>query len=97
MIRRPSAPTSPWLTSLDDKRLPTITQAEEFTIVTWSSLWVKRPDGVIRFDLDAGAGGTNLRWTLPVDDAPPADALIGHMRKRMNQLINADLRHTFGR
>jgi hypothetical protein len=40
--------------------------------------------------------GTNLRWTLYVNEPPPHDALIAHMRKRMNQLINANLRFTFG-
>ncbi|MCW2524655.1 MAG: hypothetical protein JWO63_2990 [Frankiales bacterium] len=40
--------------------------------------------------------GTLLRWTLSVNDPLPDEALIGHMRKRLNQLINADLRYTFG-
>jgi hypothetical protein len=26
----------------------------------------------------------------------PGDALTGHLRKRLNQLINANLRYTFG-
>jgi hypothetical protein len=41
-------------------------------------------------------GGTDLRWILYVDKPPPDDAQIGHMRKRLNQLINANLRHAFG-
>jgi len=31
-----------------------------------------------------------------VDQPIPDDALIGHLRKRVNQLINANLRYTFG-
>ena len=58
----------------------------------WSSVWKKRLDAVIRFDLPPDDGGTDLRWTLQVPD----DALLGHMRKRLNELINANLRHTFG-
>lgn len=58
---------------------------------------MKRPDAVIRFDLTADSGcGTNLRWTLFLDDPLPDAGLMGHLRKRMNQLINANLRYSFG-
>jgi hypothetical protein len=66
--------------------------------VVWSSIWTKRPDAVIGFDLPSdGRGGTDLCWTLFIDDPTPDDALVGHMRKRMNMVINADLRYSFGR
>lgn len=64
--------------------------------VTWSSIWDKRPDALIRFDLDGDSNGTDLRWTLLVEEPLPDDSLTGHMRKRLNQLINANLRYTFG-
>jgi hypothetical protein len=89
-------PARPWLALLDDEQPPLIGRTEEFNLVTWSSLWVKRPDALIRFDLSGDANGTNLGWTLYVDDPSPDDPLIGHLRKRMNQLINADLRYSFG-
>jgi hypothetical protein len=53
-------------------------------------------DAIIRFDLVPAAGGTDLRWTLLVDEPVPDDALTGHMRKRINQLINAHYRYTLG-
>ncbi len=62
----------------------------------WSSLWVKRPDAWVRFDLPPGDGGTDLRWTLYVDGQVPDPALNGHMRKRIGELINANLRFTYG-
>lgn len=67
-------------------------------LVVWSSLWVKRPDAIVRFDLpnDSGGYGTDLRWTLLVDEPMPEASLVAHMRKRLNQLINANLRYTFG-
>lgn len=37
-----------------------------------------------------------LCWTIEVDEPRPDDSLIGHLRKRMNVLINADLRYSFG-
>jgi hypothetical protein len=52
---------------------------------------------LIRFDITAaGADGTDLCWTMYVAEPLPDNALIGHMRKRVNQLINANLRYTFG-
>jgi hypothetical protein len=33
---------------------------------------------------------------LHVEEPVPAEVLVGHMRKRLNQLINANLRFTFG-
>jgi hypothetical protein len=31
-----------------------------------------------------------------VDDPPPDSSLLGHMCRRINVLINANLRYTFG-
>jgi hypothetical protein len=86
----------PWLHLLQDEMLPLVIESDRPALVVWSSIWAKRPDAVIRFDFPPGAGGTDLRWTLSVQDAIPDEALLGHLRKRMNQLINADLRYSFG-
>jgi hypothetical protein len=87
----------PWLELLDDERRPQILRIAEPSTVVWSSLWVKRPDAVVEFELSSdGSNGTDLRWRLLVDEPVPHDALVGHMRKRLNQLINANLRFTFG-
>jgi hypothetical protein len=89
-------PQRPWLSLLDDEQVPRVVASHKPDLVVWSSLFAKRPDALIRFDLPPGGGGTDLRWTLSVDEPAPDDALIGHMRKRLNQLINANLRFTFG-
>jgi hypothetical protein len=91
-------PTRPWLHLLDDEERPRIIQAEAPSLVVWSSLWLKRPDAILRFELppDRNRQGTDLRWTLSVEPPVPDAALIGHFRKRVNQLINANLRYTFG-
>lgn len=67
-------------------------------VVVWSSLWPQRPDALIRFDLppDASGQGTELTWTLLMQEPEPHPALLGHLRKRINQLINAELRCSFG-
>ena len=61
-----------------------------------ASLWTKRPDARVHFDLHTKRGGTDLRWTLHVDEPLPDAALTEHLRKRIGELINAQLRRTYG-
>jgi hypothetical protein len=91
-------PARPWLQLLDDEHPPRILQTDAPGLVVWSSLWTKRPDAIVRFDLPASVNrlGTDLRWTLLVDEPMPDAPLLGHLRKRMNRLINENLRLTFG-
>ncbi len=87
-----------WLTLLADETEPTVLAAEAPHLVVWSSLWPHRPDATLRFDLpvDESGQGCDMRWTLLLDEPLPDGSLLGHMRKRMNQLVNANLRYTFG-
>ena len=93
-------PQRPWLDLLDDETPPRILESHYPDSVTWSSIWKDRPDAIIQFDLTrdaAGHGvGTDLRWTLYLDDPPPADELVGQMKFRLNLLINGNLRYSFG-
>jgi hypothetical protein len=90
-------PARPWLRLLADEVRPRIVEARPPALVVWSSLWPSRPDALVRFDLAPdGRGGTDLRWTLLVDEPLPDQSKLGHLRKRLNQLINADLRYSYG-
>jgi hypothetical protein len=60
-------------------------ESHEPDLVVWSSLFVKRPDAIVRFDLPPGGEGTDLRWSLSVVGPVPDDPLI-----------NANMRYTFG-
>lgn len=93
-----SAGIRPWLHLLDDETAPVVLESREPDYVVWSSLWPRRPDARITFELPQGGtgGGTDLRWTLTVDEPAPDDSLARHMRKRINTLIHANLRHTYG-
>jgi hypothetical protein len=86
-------PARPWTGTTEP---PRILESEFPSLVVWSSLWAARPDARIRFDLEPGAGGTYVRWTLSLDEPLPDDSTIASMRKRIGQLIFADLRYTFG-
>lgn len=86
-----------WLHLLDDEVAPTIIEASRPDLLVWSSLWVKRPDAVVRFELSSdGGSGTVLHWSLWVDEPVPADALTGHLRYRVNRIVSGDLQRSFG-
>jgi hypothetical protein len=99
-LREPNRdPARQWLKLLSDECPPRVVEVRAPELVVWSSLWPSRPDAVIRFDLapDSTGQGTDLRWTLLVDEPLPDASKLGHLRKRMNQLINAELRYSYGR
>lgn len=89
-------PKRQWLHLLDDEMAPAVLESEYPSRVVWSSLWVRRPDAVVQFDLSGGSSGTDLRWTLFTESPLPYESLTGHMRKRIGTLINANLRYTYG-
>jgi hypothetical protein len=89
-------PARPWLHLLDDEVWPKILVADAPSLVVWSSVWKKRPDAVLRFELSSDLSGTDALWTLSVAEPEPDPSLLGHMRKRVNFLINGSLRGTFG-
>ncbi|ANW68003.1 hypothetical protein BCA37_23860 [Mycobacterium sp. djl-10] len=89
-------PARPWLLLHDDEIRPTVVDSARPTYVEWSTLWTRRPDAIIRFDVTPAPAGTDLRWTLFLDDPTPDPTLTGHLRRRINELINANLRYTYG-
>jgi hypothetical protein len=89
-------PVRAWLHLLTDEIAPAVVDSDRPHRVVWSSLWSQRPDASVRFDLAAGRGGTDLRWTLCLDEPLPDAVFIRHMCKRIGELINANLRHSYG-
>lgn len=86
-----------WLKLLYDETRPLVISAEPPSALVWGSLWIKRPDAVVELDLPSdGGGGTDLKWTLSVTEPASDSALTGHMCKRLNELLNRDLRFSFG-
>ncbi|MFG1606957.1 hypothetical protein [Actinoplanes sp. NPDC049265] len=91
-----AGPDRPWLRLLADEQPPDVAESAAPGLIVWSSPWSRRPDARIRFDLRADGPDTRLRWTLLVDEPMPGQSLLGHLRKRLNEMINADLRYSFG-
>jgi hypothetical protein len=96
-LTNPRAPGARlWLDLRQDETEPKIIEAVEATLVVWTSLWPSRPDDVIRFDLRPSGEGTALRWTLSTPGEVPDAHEANRLRHRMNFLINAQLRFSYG-
>lgn len=85
-----------WLSLVDDEVAPRILYAEEPHRVAWSSLWPSRPNDEVHFDLEAIGGETSLKFSLLTPDEPPDQSTTGHLRYRLNHLLFADLRYSYG-
>jgi hypothetical protein len=99
-LRDPHSPGArPWLALAPDELEPRVLEQVRPRLLVWSSLWPDRPADLIRFDLepDAEGSGCLLRWTLLTPDpVVPPDSVLGHLRKRLNVLINEKLRLSYG-
>lgn len=92
--RRPNA--RPWLNLLPDEVDPQILQADAPDLVVWSSLWPSRPNDQVRFELRLVRNDTALTFRLLTPDDPPDASKLGHLRHRLNHLLFADLRYSYG-
>ena len=89
-------PVRPWLTLVDKEVAPMVIEAVRPSRVVWSSLWPSRPDARVHFELSASGSESMLRWGLWLDAPLPDPELVRHLRRRINELINAGLRYTYG-
>jgi len=86
----------PWLTLLPDEVEPKILASEKPHRIVWSSLWPSRPNDEVHLALTAVGGETSLRFTLLTPDEAPDQSKTGHLRRRLNHLLFADLRFSYG-
>lgn len=94
---RPRDPAArQWLDLLDDEVEPQVVESIEPRLVVWSSLWPDRPDERISFDIAPDGSGSQLRWTLLTPGPEPTTSKIGHLRFRLNFLVNERLRASYG-
>ena len=90
-----AAGARPWLFLYDDEREPRVLQHEGPNLVVWSSIWPDRPTDQIVFTIEGGEYDSTLEWCLQSDDDAD-EAHIRRMRRRLDELINRDLRFSFG-
>lgn len=93
----PSAPgTRPWLELLSDEVQPAVLDADEPSLVVWSSLWPDRSEDIVRLNLRAKGQGTALRWTALTPGEVPNPSRAGHVRFRLNYLLFDKLLTSYG-
>lgn len=85
-----------WLDLLADEIEPLGLDAVQPAQVTWSSLWPSRPRDEVHFELTRVGNETLLRFTLLSPDELPDESKVGHLRRRLNQLLFRDLRLSYG-
>jgi hypothetical protein len=92
-----AARARPWLFLDDHEREPRVLRREDPNLVVWSSIWPERPTDRIVFTIEGGDIGydSTLEWRLESDDDADEDR-IRQMRRRLDELINRDLRLSFG-
>lgn len=82
---------------LDDEVEPTVLRSVEERSIVWSSLWPSRPRDEVWLEVaDAGGGETLLTFRLLTPDEAPDESKLGHLRFRLNHLLFADLRFSYG-
>ena len=85
-----------WLELRDGEVVPRLLEAVKPFLVVWSSLWPDRPHDRVRFDLEPTGGVCSLRWTLVTAGDRPDDDRLDALRHRLDELINGELRYSFG-
>lgn len=85
-----------WLDLLDDEVPPRVVESAAPNRVVWSSLWPSRPGDQVLLELAAAGSDTALTFTLLADGELPDESKTGHIRRRVNHLLFADLRFSYG-
>lgn len=86
----------PWLNLVRDEVPPTVLESSRPERVVWSSLWPGRPRDLIVLELSDARGETRLEFSVSTPDDLPDQSTIGYLRKRINHLLFADLRFSYG-
>ncbi len=85
-----------WLELLPNEVLPEVIDAVRPHHIVWTSLWPDRPRDQIRFSIASdGRSGSRVKWTLETPDEPPDEAIVRDRRRRIDLLINGNLRDSF--
>ena len=96
-LRRPtSGHPRQWLTLQPGEQCPTATAATEPREVVWTTVWPDLTGAVIRFVIETDGPGSQLTWTLEIPDHPVADVRRATLTRRIDELVNRDLRLALG-
>lgn len=96
LVSPKSAGSRAWLDLLPDEVAPRVLESTRPSRVVWSSLWADRPEDRIVIDIAANGADSAVTFTLLASGEVPDDSKTGHIRKRVNHLLWADLRFSYG-
>jgi hypothetical protein len=85
-----------WLHLQPPEQTPVVLRASATDEVVWSSLWPDVREASIRFVIEQDGPGSRLTWAIELPDDLVDDAKRKHLRRRVDELINRDLRLAFG-
>jgi len=78
-----------------DEVEPNVLLARKPDEVIWSPLWPSSPDDTLHLTLSTSGSETLLGFTLLTPDQSPYPSKTGHLRRRLNHLLFADLRYSY--
>lgn len=81
-----------WLHLEPGEMEPRVLRAEPHAVVEWASLWPDRPDDVLRFDV----ADEHLTWALLGEATEADEPRLDELRRRIDRLVHAGLRESFG-
>lgn len=96
LVEAKSTGTRAWLDLLPDEVAPQVLESVRPSRVVWSSLWPDRPKDRVVIEIASSGGESAVTFTLLAAGDPPDDSKTGHVRKRVNHLLWADLRFSYG-
>jgi hypothetical protein len=85
----------PWFDRRDGEQPPMILSATKPQAITRSSIWSDHAELIIEFQIEPCGPGAAVTWTLLGPEGCLDDLEIRQRRRRLNQLINGQLRDTF--
>lgn len=83
-----------WLELAEGEQWPTVLESVEDERVVWSSLWTRRPDDRIVFEVspDGDSSKVEVVWLA----AAPLPGHASPLRHRLTKLIAEELRYSYG-
>ena len=88
-------PNRAWLLLHPDEQRPTTVAAQAPSSLTWSTLWPQLPNALIHFELSPDPTGSRLTWTLLLREPLANAGEVRQLRRRIDQLVNGNLRDRF--
>lgn len=96
LVERRAFGVRAWLRLGPDEVEPRVLRSHEPREVVWSSLWPARPRVRIVLECLPSGPETRLRFTIESPEEVDDASVVGHYRRRVNEILYRDLRESYG-